>query len=298
MCPKVIVFNTNRLYEDRRRAGFTLVELLAVIGIIALLVALLLPALSKARESSHTLKCLANLRTIAQGQATYVNESRGWAVPAIQGNNVDYWPNTTVKLRGTWVNNNTLRQAVGAQPWVGGNGQSGKWPIGMVCPKAQQALTTQVNDAGAGAGFSYGYNSRHLAYVGDPVVTLPVADSWNNNTEFAAIRITKVKRGAEKIMFSDAMTPHLQPQHSEHYFKMAGFDDWRDPSGDESTNAYAAYRHGNNRDRINVNFWDGHAETLLRTDFAAVKNPATAGPNGPVANRTLAWSKRWELTVP
>jgi prepilin-type N-terminal cleavage/methylation domain-containing protein/prepilin-type processing-associated H-X9-DG protein len=57
--------------------GFTLVELLVVIGIIALLVAMLLPALNKARQAAYTVACLANLRTIGQGMAMYSAEFKG-----------------------------------------------------------------------------------------------------------------------------------------------------------------------------------------------------------------------------
>lgn len=58
------------------RRAFSLVELLVVIGIIALLIAILLPVMSKAREQSRRTKCLANLRSIGQALFVYANNHR------------------------------------------------------------------------------------------------------------------------------------------------------------------------------------------------------------------------------
>ena len=58
--------------------GFTLVELLVVIGIIAVLVAILLPALNRAREESRRSMCLSNIRQIGMALQMYVSENQGY----------------------------------------------------------------------------------------------------------------------------------------------------------------------------------------------------------------------------
>jgi prepilin-type N-terminal cleavage/methylation domain-containing protein/prepilin-type processing-associated H-X9-DG protein len=61
----------------RTRRGFTLVELLVVIGIVAVMVSILLPSLGRAREAANQTKCLSNLRQLGMAFVMYTNENKG-----------------------------------------------------------------------------------------------------------------------------------------------------------------------------------------------------------------------------
>jgi prepilin-type N-terminal cleavage/methylation domain-containing protein len=78
-------------FNRRRTMGFTLVELLVVIGIIALLISILLPALNAAKERANRVKCASNLRQIGQGMMLYANDNKG------QYPRTRYTPGTAIK---------------------------------------------------------------------------------------------------------------------------------------------------------------------------------------------------------
>jgi len=82
-----------RRHRGIARAGFTLVELLVVIGIIAILISVLLPTLAKARESANRAACLSNLRTIGQMFLIYAQDNKRQIPLGTQSNvyQESYW---------------------------------------------------------------------------------------------------------------------------------------------------------------------------------------------------------------
>jgi type II secretory pathway pseudopilin PulG len=157
-----------RKSTDRKYAAFTLVELLVVIGIIALLVALLLPALNKAWEQANAAKCKSNLRQLMMGFLMFANEHQGHLPGSIiDRGNAD--PEKQDWLMGNAPNYGTAQQIYDA-PQLGTIFRYTVDPNVYLCPSYQQGAT----GAGGGSNGRFDYTAFQV-FGGAKVVHIRTA---------------------------------------------------------------------------------------------------------------------------
>ena len=97
----------------RKEVGFTLVELLVVIGIIALLISILLPSLAKARQAATTVACASNLRQFGLYFTMYADAHKQWLPPTCADANGSIYPWTGLNTTWTWYR--LIAQQMGVQ---------------------------------------------------------------------------------------------------------------------------------------------------------------------------------------
>ena len=162
----------------RTRTAFTLVELLVVIGIIALLISILLPALNKAKENANRVACGSNMKQIATGLLMYTNDYGGWFPSLAVGS----------PLRPEdWIAWQSGRNPDEGQlvRYMSGKKFS---PKIYRCPSDDIAPTRNYKYS-----YTLNYNMTGWGWPGPP------STSWN----VVPCKVTKIRNPAEKILVID-----------------------------------------------------------------------------------------------
>jgi len=276
--------------------AFTLVELLVVIGIIAVLIGVLLPALNKARAQSQSVACLSNMRQLGQALTMFSQEHKGF-------------------LPKAWFNARPKATAPGVGPG-GRDGQtqdyqaSDAWGYRFPMYGWDYVLLRYVNNNKQvfACQSDTDYQLRGVADFGLPADQLPdkpdaddIPASYRINTSdipdkaFTAIKISQLRKPAQSIVLLEGA--HAPPPSTEPFHHVARWEDDQSGTVGPKTKKNVAWdRHAGKRS--NYVFADGHAESMNYDDTWKPIGPNPWSPTPSLFyNNATMWRQRYDVPV-
>lgn len=235
-----------------RKKGFTLVELLVVISIIALLVSILMPALSKAREQAKLTVCITYVRQIVLAETYYALDHEDWLPP---GNFAQMY----AEIRGLPFPGGYIVWRDALDEYID-DAQGGLKNYRMTCPNFTKVHPSiqpwGINGSPYGQN---GYMDINKNGVVDPKVDLYAAKS---------IRMTKIKSPSEFLLISES---YWNPSFPYSTAWMLG-----GPSNPTFWQQYPENRH---KGKFPIGFADGHAAAYGAKEHPNSRSPGMGEPD-------------------
>ncbi len=216
--------------SSRSPGAFTLVELLVVIGIIAVLISVLLPTLSRARRAAMSVQCMSALRQYGASDMQYVNANKGWHLPGYWGTRGNTSGSGTLayQYNRTWTGLYEFRKSMNlpmipqddTSTVTKGNILFNYVTLKWYCPQADnhvESFYPPMNVWVLPLHYSYGMNVEGVdtdnpgsldikrAPQADPALNVPNPPISGTYGSFAGFRSSQVRRSAEKLFMADAL---------------------------------------------------------------------------------------------